>query len=190
MAVMTKTVIAIGLMMAQVSGYAGRDLADVLRDFQRHGLNIVFSSELVKPEMKVADEPRATTPRKILDEVLAPHGLAVRSGPRGSLIVIRAKSPPAAKASGPAGSITGRVVDARTGEPLPGVLVLLVGASREEVTGADGTFTLTGVPAGSAAVSVSLVGYGLSRREVRSVRMRRPGWRCHSRTARRPIPTA
>ena len=42
----------------------------------------------------------------------------------------------------------------------------LVGASREQVTDANGTFALTGVPAGSAAVSVSLVGYGLSRREV------------------------
>jgi Ca-activated chloride channel family protein len=69
--------------------YAGKRLGDVLRDLQRRGLNIVFSSELVKPDMKVATEPKATTPRKILDEVLAPHGLAVRTGPRDSLIVVR-----------------------------------------------------------------------------------------------------
>ena len=116
---MTKAMIVVGLMIARVSSYAGRNLSDVLRELQRRGLNVVFSSELVKPEMKVTEEPRATTPRKILDEVLAPHGLAVRSGPRRSLIVIKAKSPPAATASGPSGSITGRVVDARTGEPLP-----------------------------------------------------------------------
>ena len=189
MAVMTKTVIAIGLMMAQVSGYAGRDLADVLRDFQRHGLNIVFSSELVKPEMKVADEPRATTPRKILDEVLAPHGLAVRSGPRGSLIVIRAKPPLPPRRRGPLVR-SGRVVDARTGEPLPGVLVLLVGASREEVTGADGTFTLTGMSPARLRCPCRSSATACRGGKSRSVRMRRPGWRCHSRTARRPIPTA
>ena len=69
--------------------YAGKPLTDVLRDLQRRGLNIVFSSELVKPDMKVATEPKATAPRKILDEVLAPHGLAVRAGPREALIVVR-----------------------------------------------------------------------------------------------------
>ena len=71
--------------------YAGKPLEEVLRDLQRRGLNIVFSSELVKPHMKAAVEPKATTPRKILDEVLAPHGLAVRSGPRESLIVVPAR---------------------------------------------------------------------------------------------------
>jgi hypothetical protein len=40
--------------------------------------------------MKVATEPKATTPRKILEEVLAAHGLAVRAGPRDSLVVVRA----------------------------------------------------------------------------------------------------
>jgi Ca-activated chloride channel family protein len=70
--------------------YAGRPLGDVLRDLQKRGLNIVFSSELVKPEMKVATEPKEKTPRKILDEVLAAHGLAVRPGPRDSLVVVRA----------------------------------------------------------------------------------------------------
>lgn len=71
--------------------YAGKPLADVLRDLERRGLNIVFSSELVKPDMRVATEPKATTPRKILEEVLAAHGLAVRAGPRDSLVVVRAR---------------------------------------------------------------------------------------------------
>ena len=78
------------------ASYAGKPLGDVLRDLQRRGLNVVFSSELVKPDMKVAAEPKATTPRKILDEVLAPHGLAVRSGPRESFVVVRATRAPEA----------------------------------------------------------------------------------------------
>jgi Ca-activated chloride channel family protein len=71
--------------------YLGKPLGDVLRDLQRRGLNIVFSSELVTPEMRVAAEPKEKTPRKILDEILAPHGLAVRVGPRESLVIVRAK---------------------------------------------------------------------------------------------------
>jgi Ca-activated chloride channel homolog len=63
--------------------YAGRPLGDVLRE-----LNIVFSSALVRPAMKVLAEPKAVLPREILDEILAPYGLQVRPGPNGSLSVV------------------------------------------------------------------------------------------------------
>ena len=69
--------------------YAGRPLGDVLRELQATGLNIVFSSEIVRPIMKVLTEPKAVQPRKILDEILRPHGLQVRSGPGGALLVVR-----------------------------------------------------------------------------------------------------
>jgi hypothetical protein len=69
--------------------YAGRPLGDVLRELQADGLNIVFSSELVRPAMKVLAEPKAVQPRRILDEILRPHGLQVRAGPGGALLVVR-----------------------------------------------------------------------------------------------------
>jgi Ca-activated chloride channel family protein len=75
---------------AQAAGrYAGRPLADVLRDLQSRGLNVVFSSELVRPEMRVAAEPTSTTPRKILDEVLEPHKLRAVAGPKDTWLVVR-----------------------------------------------------------------------------------------------------
>ena len=40
--------------------------------------------------MKVLAEPEAVRPREILDEILRPHGLQVRSGPGGTLLVVRA----------------------------------------------------------------------------------------------------
>jgi hypothetical protein len=75
--------------------YAGRSLADVLRDLQSLGLKVVFSSELVRPEMRVASEPAATDPRKILDEVLEPHGLRAAAGPKDTWLVVRAREPAA-----------------------------------------------------------------------------------------------
>ena len=39
--------------------------------------------------MKVFEEPKAVLPRKVLDEILAPHGLQVKSGPGGTLLVVR-----------------------------------------------------------------------------------------------------
>lgn len=71
--------------------YAGRPLADVLRDLQALGLRVVFSSELVRPEMRVASEPKSSDPRTILDEVLGPHGLRAAAGPKDTWLVVRAR---------------------------------------------------------------------------------------------------
>jgi hypothetical protein len=70
--------------------YAGWSLPDVLRDLQAAGLNIVFSSEIVRPTMKVLTAPTAVRPREILDEILRPHGLQIRSGPGGALLIVPA----------------------------------------------------------------------------------------------------
>ena len=61
----------------------GLRLDDALRLLQRDGLPIVFSSEIVTPRMRVAVEPRATSPRPQLDEILAPNGLSAEAGPGG-----------------------------------------------------------------------------------------------------------
>jgi Ca-activated chloride channel family protein len=74
--------------------YAGRPLDDVLRELQAAGLNIVFSSEIVLPTMHVLIEPQAVRPRDVLDEIVRPHGLQVRSGPRGALLVVRHRETP------------------------------------------------------------------------------------------------
>jgi len=145
--------------------YVGRPLADVLRELQEQRLNIVFSSELVRPDMRVASEPKSLVPRKVLDEVLRPHALEVRSGPNGSLLVVRSRPPSRAPSprSGPTGTIAGKVVDARTAMPLPGVVIAVRDLARETISDAAGSFTLADVPAGSIAMYVSLVGYGLAR---------------------------
>lgn len=69
---------------------AGRPLADALRWIESRGLKVIFSTDLVRPEMRVQEEPRSTRPRQILDEILAPHGLAARPGPRGTVLVVAA----------------------------------------------------------------------------------------------------
>ena len=69
--------------------FAGRSLANVLHELESLGLKVVFSSELVKPEMRVASEPTSTDPRKILDEVLQPHGLRSRAVKDTWLVVRR-----------------------------------------------------------------------------------------------------
>ena len=68
----------------------GRSLADALLALQSAGLRIVFSSAIVTPDLRVQAEPRATTARQRLDELLAPHGLKAVNGSGGVLQVVRA----------------------------------------------------------------------------------------------------
>ena len=61
--------------------------------------------------------------------------------------------------------LRGRVVDARTGAPLPKVLVAIEGGPSVE-TGQDGAFSLGDVAPGPVRLYVSAVGYGLVQRTV------------------------
>jgi hypothetical protein len=69
--------------------YAGRPLAEALRALQTQGLKLIYSDDVVRPEMIVTGEPRAKTPRRILDELLHEHLLHVESGPQGTLLIVR-----------------------------------------------------------------------------------------------------
>jgi TonB-linked SusC/RagA family outer membrane protein len=64
------------------------------------------------------------------------------------------------------GTITGTVRDAQTQQPMAAVQVLVEGTQIGAVTGTDGTFRLTGVPAGTHTVLASRLGFHLARQEV------------------------
>ena len=63
------------------------------------------------------------------------------------------------------GKIAGRVVDAETGEPLPGANVFLEGTTLGTAASVDGSYTIFGIPAGTYNVIASFVGYATERRE-------------------------
>jgi hypothetical protein len=72
--------------------YLGRPLPAVILELERGGgLRVIYSSELVRPDMVVAEEPQAGPAREVLREVLARHALELRPGPGGSLLVVRGK---------------------------------------------------------------------------------------------------
>lgn len=62
------------------------------------------------------------------------------------------------------GAIEGRVTDAETGDPLPGVNVAIEGTQRGAATGVDGTYEITGVEAGTYTLLASFVGYAQATR--------------------------
>jgi hypothetical protein len=80
--------------------YAGRLVADVLRELQRQGAPIIFSTSLVGPDLRVKAEPRRRQgPRELAEDILAPHGLALTNGPRNSWLVVRASKVDAPESS-------------------------------------------------------------------------------------------
>ena len=64
------------------------------------------------------------------------------------------------------GTIHGTVVEARTGQPLAAVLVRVEATGQQAISDEEGRFEIADVPAAPHTLLVSVVGYGLARREV------------------------
>jgi iron complex outermembrane receptor protein len=69
-------------------------------------------------------------------------------------------------AQGSTGTITGRVVDSASRQPLASVSLRIVGTQRGAMTREDGSFTLPVVPAGAQRVRASRIGFGPQVRDV------------------------
>jgi TonB-dependent starch-binding outer membrane protein SusC len=66
----------------------------------------------------------------------------------------------------PTGTITGRVIDTTSQQPLSGVRITVARTDRSTLTVQDGTFLLTDVPAGIQQVRASRIGYALQQQQV------------------------
>jgi TonB-linked SusC/RagA family outer membrane protein len=88
---------------------------------------------------------------QVLDNLLPGAGLSYKIF-TNNLIVIASKEALQEK------PVTGNVTDAETGEPLPGVYVLLKGTTTGVITGVDGNFSIK-VPDGVGTLVFSSVGY-------------------------------
>ncbi len=160
----TAVALALGLLLALASPpvaakrvdatarFRGLPLIEVLDELRTRGLNLIFSSAVVRPELVVADEPTATNPRAILDQILPPLALQARDGASGAILIVRA--PPLND-----GRLAGRVVESQRGRPVAGATVSIDRTDRRTVTGDDGRFSFGGVPAGGHVLRVSAPGF-------------------------------
>jgi hypothetical protein len=95
---------------ASNAAWAGRPLSQALDRLRDLGLRLVYGSNVVHPGMFVFAEPLEESPRRILDEILAPHGLLAEETTSGILRIVFA----------PEGRVEGRVTDADSGSPIAG----------------------------------------------------------------------
>lgn len=116
--------VCFGTQPALADTFRDLSLEEALRRLEARGLPILYSSDLVQPSMRVRDEPRATDPRAILEEILAPHGLEVADGPNGSVILVRAPRP-----APPAGQAAAAPLAPKSSSPRRDVEEVIVSAS-------------------------------------------------------------
>lgn len=77
-----------------------------------------------------------------------------------ALAVSASTAPLRAQSAGPTGNITGRIIDATTGQGLIGAQIQLVGTTNGASSGVDGRYLIVRVPAGTATIQVRRIGYG------------------------------
>ncbi|MBA3403576.1 MAG: TonB-dependent receptor [Gemmatimonadaceae bacterium] len=134
------------------------------------GMSLLYSRDLVRLSHRVSFRARNAAIDDALRAVLKNTGNAFRISRNNEIIVTVAPaaiSPPASQE----GTISGRVTDARSGGPLPGVTVQIEGSSalvkRLRTTSAeDGRYSLRDVPAGTQAVTARLIGFSRATRSV------------------------
>lgn len=63
-------------------------------------------------------------------------------------------------------TLHGRVVDARSGEPVAKVKIIVSGSSQSTTTDDNGGFTLTDLPPGELSLYITTIGYGLVKRTL------------------------
>jgi hypothetical protein len=83
--------------------YAGQPLRDVLAEFSRQGLHLVYSSETVPASLRVSREPAPGPAIGVVRELLAEHGLEAKPVGESTYAVVRKAEPaPAAAVPPPA----------------------------------------------------------------------------------------
>jgi outer membrane cobalamin receptor len=101
-------------------GFKGRAIRDVLQQLQDESLQFLYSNDLVKDSQLVGVEPGTRDRLGIAREVLAEHGLEIRSVNAGLYVVVRQHDGKRSR------TFKGRVLDATSGAALSGARVELL----------------------------------------------------------------
>ncbi|MEM7354216.1 MAG: TonB-dependent receptor, partial [Acidobacteriota bacterium] len=147
-----------GFGLSAGGSFRGLSLTEALEALGDLGLEIFFTSNLVRPEMRVVAAPTAKEPREILEQLLAPHGLTAEAGPGGRLVVVVAAQPSV--------GIRGLVVERHSDTLVAGVRIVIPALGTEAVSASDGSFRLLFVAVGDHALEAHLPGYVVKHMEI------------------------
>jgi outer membrane receptor protein involved in Fe transport len=134
------------------SPFIGRPLAEVLTQLQAEGLQIIFSTAVVTPSMFVEHEPEGNDPRRILDQILEPHGLRAEDGFGDTVLILVAPTGGAFPATGKIRGIvtvSGNLVD------VVDLVIAVEGTQLQTTSFENGRFSIENVPPGPYTVTAT-----------------------------------
>jgi TonB-linked SusC/RagA family outer membrane protein len=138
-------------------GVALRSIASQAR------LDLSYDKSVLPAGRRVSLHAREITVVGALTEVLLNSGLDVAVGRTGQLGWV--PRPPQVAVD--SGAIVGRVTDARTGDGLNAVDLVIEGAAFQASTGEDGRYRIANVPAGSYTLLARRIGYARQSQPIR-----------------------
>ena len=150
--------------LKRIAAKAGLSIA-YLRETAATGKKVTLKVEAISAQAALQTTLRGTDLRLV--STLGPQLVLVsqpglrRTTPRSpSVRKIQAALPTARRAEEPMqGTISGTAIDSSSGEPIPGVNVLVEGTQLGTATGSDGTYEITDVEPGTYTVTASYIGY-------------------------------
>ncbi len=141
---------------------SGKPLSEALLELRARGLRIVFTTNVVRPEMRVVAEPvaRATELASALEQILQPHGLDARAAPNDTLVIVP-RDTPRVEFAPPrdGGSIVGFIRSGGDASPIEGVILRVVGTEIEVRSDALGHFEIAGLENGTVALELRRRGF-------------------------------
>ncbi|MFA6956115.1 MAG: TonB-dependent receptor [Thermoanaerobaculia bacterium] len=135
--------------------FTGMELSEALLALKADGIAIVFTSELVRPGMRIEREPESRDPRTQLDEILEAFNLRAQEGAGGIVVVVPARASSSVKCC----SVTGRVRDRETLAPIAGAIVRVDDAVVTFLTDESGRFNAANISAGRHSFHVTTRGF-------------------------------
>jgi outer membrane cobalamin receptor len=134
--------------------YRGLTVESALRSLEDSSLQFLYSNELVPETLIVRNEPRTRDRLGIAREILAEHGLEIRSATPSLYVVVRSRGERHAR------FVRGEVVDAHTGLALTGARVELAPLGRVSWSDEAGRFSFDELePGASYILSASIRDY-------------------------------
>ena len=134
-------------------------LTEAIQAVQAEGYELIYSSKLVKPWMRVRSAPSTDDALLALGEALKPYALALAPGPDNRWLIIEGEPPQIV----PEWMLEGRVVDAFSNEPLTATVEL---GGLTVATAPNGKFSLQRLTADRYELRFIAAGYEPTTRDV------------------------
>lgn len=120
------------------------ELEDKLNQLEReYNISFLYRSSLVQGKRSPKNQEGANTLQEKINMLLEPHGLVSSYLDRRTFVI--SLSPKKELEISIADTVSGIVMDGKTGETLPGVNILIKGTTRGTATDIDGSYRLTSV---------------------------------------------